>query len=336
VIELDAWLTFHERNKGHTPATVYNYRRAVVAFGAWLAEQKVEVLDATLEQLQRYAGEVLHLRGQSPSTRRISVSALRGYYKWLYGRKLIARDPAALLPFPRKGLMLPVPITADDAGKLLAQVDLATFKGVRDMAILSVLGGCGPRASGVEGLNESDLIFVMSEEGMEELTIRLREKGRHERYVPAPEEARLMVRAYLGHPQLEEIDRRLPDGDQVLFVNLFNSHVPLAERRGDARRLTKWSIYQMIQQYGEAAGINPRYLHPHAFRHLYGQELAETEPDVLVRQRLLGHRKVESTEIYSHIAWRKLRQAAAKANPLRRMKHPAMGLADRLKAARGG
>lgn len=334
MIELETWLNYNETNKGYTVATSYNYRKAIEALGRWLVEQKTDPLRASVEQLQRFAGEVLHTRGQAPSTRRITVSALRGYYKWLASKRLVGDSPAAVLPFPKKGLRLPVPISADDAGKLLAQVDLETFKGVRDMAILSVLGGCGPRVSGVSGLNESDMMFAMGDSGIEELTIRFREKGKNERWVPAPEEARLMVRAYMGHPALETIDRRLSDGDQVLFVNLGNSWVPAPDRRGDARRLSQWSIYQMIGEYGEAAGIQRRFLHPHAFRHLYGQELAETETNLLVQQQLMGHRDPKSTAIYSHIAFRKMRAAAISANPLRRMKHPATALADRLKLAR--
>lgn len=333
--ELEPWLGFCELNRGLSKSTVYNYRHALKHYAIWLGEQKLEVRHAQPELVQRYAGEVLHSRGQSPATRRVAVSALRGYYRWLEEKRLIARSPAAALPFPRMGRKLPLPIGADDASKLMAEVDLHTFKGVRDLAILSVLLGCGPRVSGVCNLNEGDLIFNRTPEGIEELTLRLTEKGKHERYVPAPEEARLMLRAYLGHPELELVDRRLPDGDQVLFVNIFNSHVPAPERRGEARRLTEWSVLKMVQTYGLEAGINPKLLHPHAFRHFYGQELAEHETHILVMQQLMGHASAKSSELYSHIAFRKIREAAMKANPMKRVKHPASGLAQWVKAEIG-
>src|SRR3546814_12410533 len=95
-----------------------------------------------------------------------------------------------------------------DAEKILAEPDLDTLKGVRDLAILAVLVGCGPRVAGVVGINERDLIFTHNDAGIEELTIILREKGQHQRPVPAPDETRLELRAYLGHPALEHIDRR--------------------------------------------------------------------------------------------------------------------------------
>jgi len=331
---LDQWLLFFEHNKGYTPATCYNYRKAILRFQEWLAAEKIAADELEPDVLQRYAGEVLHLRGQSPNTRRITVSALRGYYKWLHARKECRTNPAEGLPFPRMGRSLPVPIPADDVTKLMAQADLTTFKGVRDLAILSVLLGCGPRVSGISAMNDGDLVFTRNDQGFEELTLRFREKGRNERYVPAPEETRLMIRAYLGHPDLEQIDRRLPEGDQVLFVNLHNSKVATHEHRGEARRLTAWSIHQMVGEYGKAAGVNEAFLHPHAFRHFYGQELAEHDIDLIVRQQLMGHRDPKSSEIYSHIAFRKIREAAIKANPMRRVKHPATGLAERIRAAR--
>lgn len=332
---LNSWLGYNEHNKGYTQSTGYNYRRAVEAFERWVVEQKLDYRTLSPEQLQRFCGEVLHLRGQSPSTRRVSVSALRGFYKWLAARRLVPADPAQALPFPKMGRSLPLPIPADDVSKLMAQADLSTFKGVRDLAILSVLCGCGPRVSGVSALNEGDLIFGMGETGLEELTLRLREKGKHERYVPAPEDVRVMLRAYLGHPELDAVDRRLPEGDRVLFINLTHGHVPAHERRGEARRLTQWSIHRMIVEYGETAGVAPRFLHPHAFRHLYGQELAEHDVDLLLRQSLMGHRDPKSAAIYSHIAVRKLRAAATQANPLKRVKHPAAGLAAVLASAAG-
>jgi len=331
MIELDNWLEYNELNRGHSRTTVGNYRLIVRSFGDWLATQNLSPEQAQPEHLQRFAGAVLHERRLSPSSRRVAVSALRGYYRWLLQRRLIRSDPSTTLPYPRVGRGLPLPIPAAAAEKLMAQPDLDSFKGVRDLAIMAVLLGCGPRVSGVTGLNEGNLIFAHNEDGFEELTLLLREKGANERLVPAPDETRLLLRAYLGHPDLEQIDRRLPSGDRVLFVNIYNSHVPEHEHRGEARRLTPLSVWKMLREYGAAAGIDPKTLHPHAFRHLYGQELAEGDVDLLVRQKLMGHSDPKSTELYSHIAHRKMRKAAIENNPMRRIKSPASGLAGLLR-----
>lgn len=333
MIELDAWLKYNELNRGNSKDTTTNYRHAVLRLGEWMNASGKSIKTVTTEDLQKYCGEVLHGMGLSGSTRRISVSAIRGYFSWLVDRKIRHQNPATGVPYPKLGRSLPVPLTTAAAEKLLAAPDLDTFKGVRDVAMLAVMIGCGPRVSGLCSLNEEDLLFSANEQGAEELTIRLREKGKHERYVPAPEEVRLLVRAYLGHPELDEIERRLPDGRRVLFVNLANHQVPAHERMGENRRLTKWSIWEIIQAYGEECDIDPRLLHPHAMRHLYGQELSEAKTDILVMQKLMGHRDPKSTEVYAHIAFRRLREAAIAGNPLNRIKNPATGLAAALRKA---
>lgn len=332
MIQLVEWLSFLEHNRGLAAKTLVEYRRCVLRCGEWAAEQKLTLAQLTPEHVQRYAGEVLHGKGLSPDARRVVVSALRGYFRWLFDKRVLPSNITAQLPFPKRARRLPLPISPDECSKLMAEIDLKSFQGVRDLAMVSVLIGCGPRVSGVCNLDEQDLVFTMNAAGLEELTIRFTEKGQHERYVPAPEEARLMLRAYLGHPELEAIDRRTDKGGQVLFVNLVNSHVPAHERRGEARRITEWSVYQMIQKHGTVAGIHKSKLHPHAFRHLYGQEMAEADTSVLVMQQLMGHRDSGSSEIYTHIAYRKIREAAMKANPMKRVKHPAAGLAAVLRS----
>lgn len=334
MIELNEWLEYRELNKGQSASTMANYRATLLHFGEWLAREKLSPTDVDPATLQRYTGEVLHRKGLSPNSRRIAVSALRGYYRHLAKKELVRRNPADELPYPTLGRKLPVPISLRDAEKLMAQPDLDTFKGVRDLAILAVLVGIGPRISGVANLNEGDLIFTQRDSGLEDLTILLREKGKHERLMPAPEETRLALRAYLGHEGLDTIDRDLPSGDRVLFVNIYNSAVPAHEHRGENRRMGKGSMQDMIKDYGRTAEVDPKFLHPHAMRHLYGAELAESETDLLVRQKLLGHTDPKSTAIYSHIAMRKLRKAATEANPMRRMKTPLTGLAGLLRTGR--
>ena len=329
------WQRHHETDLAHSADTVANYRTLMRQHALWLAATKQTVHHMTPELLQRYAGEVLHARGVKPQSRRVAVSALRGYYGYLKQHKVLPDNPALNLPPPKVGRPLPVAIPLGDAEKLMGACDMARFKGVRDVAILSVLLGCGVRVSGCTALNEGDLLFAMNEHGLEELTLRLREKGKKERYVPAPDETRLLLRAYLGHPELDAIDRTLANGDKVLFVNLHNSTVRAFDHRGERRRMNGEAIWKMLQRLGARAKVDSRYLHPHAFRHLYGAELMEGDTNLLVSQMLMGHGDSKTTEIYSHIAYRKLRSASEKANPFRRIKTPATGLAALLRAQKG-
>src|SRR3546814_17565448 len=95
-------------------------------FGEWLTRERIAETAVTPEILQRYAGAELHRRGLSPNSRRVAVSALRGYYAHLQRGGLIPRNPADALPYPRIGRSLPVPMPLRAAEKILAEQDRDT------------------------------------------------------------------------------------------------------------------------------------------------------------------------------------------------------------------
>ena len=261
----------------------------------------------------------------TPTSRKPLIAAVRTFYAWMTMRGFISTDPAARITYPKAGRALPVAMQLSSAEKILMQPDLDTFIGVRDLAILSVLTGCGPRVSGLCRLNESSLIFY-EDDGIEHLAIRFSEKGKKERIVPAPMETLLALRAYLGHEELERIDRNLADGDKVLFVSVGNRNVLPCDYCGESRRLRARAIDCMIKQYGKAAGIPRDQLSAHSFRHLFGAEMAEDEVNTLIMQSLLGHADPKTTEIYSHLAMRKLRSVVTRSNPLGKINTPVSGL----------
>jgi site-specific recombinase XerD len=329
---IESWLTHLHHNRGRSPTTVGKYRGYLARLVAWLIEQDKRLGEATDQDLEAFSGLVMHREGLSPRSRRALVAAIRGFYSWAVTSRAIGTNPAAALPYPKSGLRLPVAMQLRNAERLLMEPDIGTFMGVRDAAMLALMMGCGLRISGLLALNQSDLTFT-EVEGVEWLIIRTREKGNRERLVPAPHEARLLVRAYLGHHELEQIDRTLPDGDQVLFVGTRNRSIPEHEYRGEARRLKPRSVRDMVTRYGEAAGIPRDQLYPHAMRHLYGTELAEEDVDLLVRQTLMGHASPTSTKIYTHLAARKLTKAVRTGNPLAKINTPVSDLMRHLEKA---
>lgn len=144
----------------------------------------------------------------------------------------------------------------------------------------------------------------------------------------------MLIRAYLAHPDLHAIDRKLPNADQVLLVaTMPNGRTPPQDWHGERRRLTRRSIVDLMEKYAQQAGIDLAHAHPHALRHLYGTELAEHDIDLIQRGALLGHADPRTTEIYTHLAQRKLRQAVDKANPLTKLRAPLLDSLRALQAA---
>lgn len=329
---IQRWLEVKEHNEGRSEMTIITYRRHLANLRRFLLDRQLTLLTATAEAIEDFAGRHQHERGVRPISRCVTVAAIRGFYGFLDRKRVIDENPAACLATPKVGSPMPRAMSIGHAEKLLMEPGIKTFHALRDTAILSVLIGTGCRMSGARSLGERDLIWTQSAVGTERLVLRLREKGKKERLVPVPLECSLLIRAYLGHPDLESIDRTLPNGDRVLFVTTRNNSIPAHQYHGEARRLGRRAIRKMVQTYGARAGIPKEYCHPHALRHLYGTELAEHDVDLLIRQALLGHTSPETTEIYTHMAMRKLATTVDKANPLGKMRGgPAYALADRLR-----
>ncbi len=325
-----SYLQHLEIDLGRTAGTINSYFLHLSRLADYLAMNGSTLLSASTEELQKFSGLSLHKKGISPRSRRPAIAAVRGFFQWAHRRGHIKKNAAATLYYPSTGKQLPNTLSLKDLEKIIMQTDLNEFLGVRDAAIIFVLAGCGLRVSGLVALNESDLISQLDKDGKETAFLRVTEKGNQERLAPLPPEVLLMVRAYLGHSYLETIDRSLPNGDRVLFVNTRHPGKKVFDNCGESRRLSSTGIRRLIAKYGRKAGIQKKYCHPHALRHLYGTELVEANTDLLTVQNLMGHSSAESTKIYVHLSTRRLREAVEKGNPLGKIKTPVTGLVQQL------
>lgn len=322
---IDQYLVWLSDNKGRSDATIGKYRGYILRLVDFLDGDSL--LEVNPQRLEVFAGPAAVKAGLSGRSRRAMIAAIRGFYKWAEQQGDISNNPAETLPYPKMPEGMPVPISLANAERLTWAPDLSTFLGLRDATMFAVLMGCGLRVSGLTRLNEESL-SVVNNNGQTRLLLRVREKGGKERIVPVPREAQLMLQAYLGHQELEEIDRRTPDGGKVLFVTINNRNIAQADYVGEARRMKPAGVWKRIRHYGSKLDIPEEQLRPHAMRHLYGTELAEDNVDLLERQALLGHADPKSTEVYTHLAARKLLDTVDRANPLSKMSTPVTKLLE--------
>ncbi|PHS25941.1 MAG: recombinase XerD [Methylophaga sp.] len=325
---IEDWLSWLLMNKGRSPATIIKYRGYLNIFKEHLGDS--QIVDVDLDLLEDFSGKVLFDKGLASRSRSAAVSSIKNFFSWLKLKNIISSDPSDKLAHPSIGRRLPKAITLQDAEKLIGATDLDTFIGVRDAAMMSLLIGCGLRVSGLCNLNQSNLMFTQDNEGRERLVIRAIEKGNKERLVPAPTECLLLIRAYIGHRELDVIDTSLPSGDKVLFVSVRNRTIPEHEYHGERRRFAPRSVNDMLAKYAKETGVSVAFAHPHALRHLYGAELMESDVNILSAQALLGHESADTTAIYSHLAMRKLTKDVDRANPLGKMHTPVTDLIPHL------
>lgn len=329
--QVEDWLSFMKHNRGRSGRTEEVYRLAMKRLGTFMSDLDKSPLQATHDDLIAFTGPWLFKQGlRDPVSRRTHISAVRGFYKWAKTQKLLGDNPAVAVPQPKGGRKIPRVMTLADVEKMMWQPDFSKLSGVRDAAMIATLAGCGLRASGLVGLNESNLVRDVVD-GVPRLFLKVIEKGDRERKIPIPEQAALLIQLYLDHPDLAGVDRLLPDGDQVLFVTLRRNDIPLCDYRGDKRRFGRRQVEVVLKRHGLKAGVNPSLLHPHAMRHLFGTELAEDDVPTVTAQRLLGHADAKSTEMYQQLALRKLTRVSDKSNPLSKIKTPVSALLAQLK-----
>ena len=251
--------------------TVASYCSDVRKFLAAVPSQPEYVAPEDIEQ---------YLSGLSLVSKRSQarfLSSLRSFFNWLVLEGSITDNPCDKIESPKLGHYLPEVLSVEEVEAMMAAVDLSTWQGLRDRAILEILYGCGLRVSEAVGLKLSCLYF---DEGY----IRVIGKGDKERLVPVGELAADAVNAYLERrPQPFDAE-----SDDIVFLNRFG------------RPLSRQSMFKMVKTMALLADVR-KEISPHTLRHSFATHLVENGADLRLVQEMLGHENLTTTEIYTHI-----------------------------------
>ena len=216
------------------------------------------------------------------------VASLKSFFKFLTQKNLIKSNPAILLRSPKLPQKLPNFMTFEEVNSVL----LMGNKGKgwlfsRDKAILELLYATGIRVGELVSLRLQDINFI-------EDVIKVKGKGQKERIIP------------VGKPSLnalmEYLERRLNKKEKIVFLNKFR------------KPLTARSVERMIKKYGKIAGI-AKTITPHTFRHTFATHLLDRGADLRSVQELLGHKRITTTQIYTHITIGRLKELYLKSHP---------------------
>lgn len=276
------------------------YRRDVERFLEFLDEEGVAAVDATLEDLHRFAW-LLHDAGIAPRSVARILSGVRAFYRFLLLDGFVEQDPTELLQSPRIGRHLPEVLTLEEVDRILDAIDLEHPDGQRDRAIIEMLYSCGLRVSELCQLRLSDLFL---DEGF----IRVTGKGNKQRLVPVSPRASEELRRWFA--EREAIDVR-PGEEDFVFVS-----------RLRRKRLSRITVFHNVRLYAERAGVH-KTISPHTFRHTFATHLLEGGANLRAIQAMLGHESIATTEIYTHLDRSFLRQQVLDHFPRNRADHGA-------------
>lgn len=276
-----------------SPNTVASYCSDVEKFLDVLSESNRNVADVTAGDVESYISSCSGLAKRSQAR---LLSSLRSFFGWNVIEGNIKDNPCDAVDSPKLGRYLPDVLSVEEVDAIIRSVDLSSWQGLRDRAILEVLYGCGLRVSEAVDMKISCLYF---DEGF----VRVIGKGNKERLVPAGEMAADAVNAYLeARPEPADVV-----SEDILFLNRFG------------RALSRQSMFKMIKDKAVVAGVRKK-ISPHTFRHSFATHLVENGADLRVVQEMLGHESITTTEIYTHVDSSTWQRDVAEHHP-RRVKH---------------
>ena len=259
-----------ERKK--SPNTVAAYTGDVADFLDFYKGDAAAAVTADIESFILDRSGILSKRSQA----RV-LSSLSSFFGWLILEGERKDNPCDNVDRPKLGRYLPEVLSVEEVEAIMNSVDLRTWQGVRDRAILEILYGSGLRVSEACGLLIS---HVYAEEGF----VRVVGKGDKERLVPMGGMAVDAFSAYLAVRPVPDS----PEFDDIAFLNRFG------------RGLSRISVFNMVKRQALVAGVN-KEISPHTFRHSFATHLIENGADLRVVQEMLGHESILTTEIYTHI-----------------------------------
>lgn len=288
--------TYLRLEKSLSPNTLDAYTRDLEKLLSFAADEGKQVTEIAYEDLQQFVAR-LHDVGIHPRSQARIISGIKSFYHFLLLEDYLTVDPTELLEMPKIGVKLPEVLTLNEVNALLDSIDLSLPEGQRNRAMLEVLYSCGLRVSELTSLRFSDVYF---EEGF----IKVEGKGSKQRLVPISETALKEIRNYLFDRNLMQVKKGHED---ILFLS----------RRGTS--LSRIMIFHIIKTQAEAAGIH-KNVSPHTFRHSFATHLLEGGANLRAIQEMLGHEKITTTEIYTHIDREFLRREILEHHPRNKKK----------------
>ena len=290
---LDDYLAFLTRERKKSAATLRAYTADLRGFAAWLAAEDIALPAVRRPQLRAYLVE-LEEQGLAATSVQRKLASLRGLFRWLQQQGHVDKDPAKLIRGPKAPKRVPRFLTTPEVDRLLAQPFDDTPQGLRDRAILETLYSTGCRVSECAGMELRSLDLT-------EGTARVMGKGDKERL------------ALLGGPALEAVHSWLPARRRVLQDNKLDDHGALWLNRRGNRLSARW-IFETVVARARRAELQTR-LTPHGLRHSFATHLLDRGADLRTVQELLGHARLVTTEIYTHVSIGRLRNVYDQAHP---------------------
>ncbi len=271
---ISQYLEYLELEKGLSQNTIDAYRRDLYSF----AEVADDITNIGRTEINSYIRE-LKLKSLAPSSIIRKVASLRGFFKWATSMNILEKNPASTLEQPKVPQRLPKVISLKEVEAILHS-DLNEVQSV----MIELLYSCGLRVSELANLKINDIDIASK-------YVRCFGKGSKERLIP------------MGKKAIEALKKYYPQRD--LLIKKYNLSTKKLLVLDSGRLANRQDIYNFIHDRGKVVNKN---ISPHTLRHSFATHLLENGADLRVVQELLGHSDVSTTQLYTHISKKRLKE----------------------------
>ena len=289
---IDQYLNYLLIEKGLSKATLDSYSTDVIRYQEFLHENGVDRLSDTDTPL--ILKHLISLRNSGLGTRSRArhLVSIRGIYRFAVQEKRLKHDPSRLVDLPKLSFKLPDVLAVDEVSQLLNTPDTSKPVGVRDAAMLELLYAAGLRVSELVNLKLQDI-------NLEAGFVRVFGKGAKERVVPIGLPAQTKVAFYIENARKAALKNKL---SPYLFI----------ARAG--KPITRQGFWKLLRRYADQARIHKK-ISPHSLRHSFATHLLEGGADLRAVQIMLGHMDISTTQIYTHVTRKHLKDLHQKFHP---------------------
>ena len=301
-LQVESFLEMMSAERGAATNTLQSYERDLEDARSFLNERGVRLSEAMPDDLRAYLGH-LAKQGFAASSQARRLSALRQFFKFLYGEGLRGDDPTGILDAPKKGRSLPKTLSVDDVTRLIARAEAEAAEPGGNLllkrrlhVLVELLYATGLRVSELVSLPAS----VLAQSGR---FLVVKGKGNKERMVPLSRAAVSALETY-GEALAAEIGDDPAAGDFLFPAQSKEGHLPRQVFARDLKALAG------------RAGIRAATLSPHVLRHAFASHLLQNGADLRAVQELLGHSDISTTQIYTHVLEERLHQLVQTHHPL--------------------
>lgn len=278
--EIDLFCNYLLIDKKYSKNTIESYKRDLIKLDEFLSKKINSVTDKDIKKYLEYITE----EGENKTSIARNISSLRSFYKFLMLEKVVSCNPMENIDLPKLDKKLPDTLDEEDIS-LLLDIKLTDSFSIRNKAMLELMYATGLRVSELVNLKIHDIDLDMA-------IVKTMGKGSKERIIPMGDYALYYVKNYITNYRNNMLKREYND---YLFLN------------NHGKQMTRQGFFKILKKIAIEQGIKKDFS-PHTLRHSFATHLLNHGADLRIIQELLGHSDIATTQIYTHVSNKQLRE----------------------------